>query len=65
MDGLSFHHQEFETVDTATGICQADTAVCLAAGFQDCTYSNRQLSLSLSLSLTLYWDARPTKRKNL
>jgi len=28
-DGLSVHHQEFKTVHTATGICQADTAVCL------------------------------------
>ena len=26
-DGLSFHHQEFKTVHTATGICQTDTAV--------------------------------------
>ena len=25
-DGLSVHHQEFETVHTATGICQTDTA---------------------------------------
>ena len=24
-DGLSVHHQEFETVHTATGICQTDT----------------------------------------
>jgi len=31
-DGLSVHHQEFETVHTATGICQTDTAVCLLAG---------------------------------
>ena len=30
--GLSFHHQEFKTVHTATGICQTDTAVCLLAG---------------------------------
>ena len=27
-DGLSFHHQEFKTLHTATGICQTDTAVC-------------------------------------
>ena len=32
-DGLSVHHQDFKTVHTATGICQADTAVCLLAGF--------------------------------
>jgi len=30
--GLSVHHQEFKTVHTATGICQADTAVCFLAG---------------------------------
>jgi len=30
-DGLSVHHQEFTTLHTATGICQADTAVCLLA----------------------------------
>jgi len=31
-DGLSVHHQEFNTVHTATGICRTDTAVCLLAG---------------------------------
>jgi len=30
-DGHPIHHQEFETVHTAAGICQADTAVCLLA----------------------------------
>jgi hypothetical protein len=30
-DDLSAHHQEFETVHTATGICQKDTATCLLA----------------------------------
>jgi len=30
-DSLSIHHQEFETVHKATGICQTDTAVCLLA----------------------------------
>ena len=30
--GFSVHHQEFETVHTATGICQTDTAVYLLAG---------------------------------
>jgi len=34
LDGLSIHHQEFETVHTATGICQSDTAVCLLACLQ-------------------------------
>jgi len=33
-DGLSVHHQEFKTVHTATGICQADTALCLLASRQ-------------------------------
>jgi len=33
-DGLSVHHHDFETVHTATGICQADTAVCLLASRQ-------------------------------
>jgi hypothetical protein len=28
LDGLSVHHQEFKTVHTATGICQADIATC-------------------------------------
>jgi len=28
-DGLSFHHREFKTVHTTTGICQTDTVVCL------------------------------------
>jgi len=28
-DGLSIHHQEFKTVHTATGICQADGSICL------------------------------------
>ena len=27
-DALSAHHQEFKTVDIATGVCQTDTAVC-------------------------------------
>ena len=30
-DGLSVHHQELKTVNTATGICQTDTADCLLA----------------------------------
>jgi len=30
-DGLSAHHQEFETVHTTTDICQTDTADCLLA----------------------------------
>jgi len=31
-DGLSIHHKEFETVHTATGICQIGTAVWLLVG---------------------------------
>jgi hypothetical protein len=34
--GFSVHHQEFNTVRTATGICQTDTAVCLLASRQQC-----------------------------
>jgi len=33
-DGLSVHRQEFKTVNTATGICQTDTAVCFLASRQ-------------------------------
>jgi len=33
-DGISFHHQEFKTIHTTTGICQTDTAVCLLAATQ-------------------------------
>ena len=28
LDSLSIHHQEFKTVQTATGLCQTDTADC-------------------------------------
>jgi len=31
-DGLSVHHQESNTVFTASGICQTDSADCLLAG---------------------------------
>ena len=30
-DGLSVHHQQVQTVHTATGVCQTDTADCLLA----------------------------------
>ena len=33
-DGLSVHHLKFKTVHTATGICQTDTAVMLASGYE-------------------------------
>jgi len=33
-DGLSVHHQEFQTVNTGTDICQTDTTVCLLASSQ-------------------------------
>jgi len=38
-DGLSVHHQEFKTVHTATGICQADIADSLLAG-TGCSFSS-------------------------
>jgi len=41
-EGLSVHHQEFETVHTATGICQTDTAVCLLASGQQYLTSRQQ-----------------------
>ena len=31
-DGLSAHHHESETVHTASGVCQTDSADCLLAG---------------------------------
>jgi hypothetical protein len=31
-DGLSVHHQESKTVNTASGICQTVSADCLLAG---------------------------------
>jgi len=31
-DGLPVHHQESETIHTASGICQTDSADCLLAG---------------------------------
>jgi len=33
-DGLTVNHQEFNTVHTATGICQTDSADCLLAGMR-------------------------------
>ena len=38
-DGLSVHHQEINTVHTATGICLTDTSVCLLTGRQLYLYS--------------------------
>ena len=31
-DGLSVHHQESQTVHTASGVCQTGSADCLLAG---------------------------------
>ena len=48
-DCLSVHHQEFNTVHTAKGICETGTATCLLAslGFQlyktqDCTITKAE-----------------------
>jgi hypothetical protein len=42
-DDLSFHHQEFKTVHTATGIYQTDTATCLLAGTRwNCTSGDKR-----------------------
>jgi len=50
-DGVSVHHQEFETVHTATGICQMDTAVCLLAGMLASRYASKQYLLDKCLLL--------------
>jgi len=44
-DVLSFRHQQFNTVHTATGICQTDTAVCLLAGTSYISYPLARLLL--------------------
>jgi hypothetical protein len=44
-DGLSFHHQEFRTVYTATGICQTDKATCLLGGML--VPANKQVAVSV------------------
>jgi len=46
-DGLSVHHQEFETVPTATGICQTDTVVFLLANGQQYLFDRCMYSLEL------------------
>ena len=45
--GLSFHHQEFKTVHTATGICQTDTADCLLSSSQQYLFGCCMYSLEL------------------
>ena len=46
-DRLSVHHQEFKNVQTATGICQTDTAVCLLASRQQYLFDSFMYSLEL------------------
>ena len=46
-DGLSVHHQQFKTVNTATGNCQTDTAVCLLASRQQYLFGCCMYSLEL------------------
>jgi len=48
-DGLSVHHQESETVHTASGVCQTDLAECLLAG----TLASNQQDL-FDIHLVLY-----------
>ena len=53
-DSLSFYHQEFKTVHTATGIYQTDTAVCLLAGTRGYPLVSRQQYL-FDICLLLYF----------
>ena len=46
-DGFSAHHQQFNTVHTATGVCQTDTAVCLLASRQQYLFGCSMYSLQL------------------
>jgi len=46
-DGLSVCLHEFKTVHTATGICQADSAVCLLASRQHYLFGSCMCSLEL------------------
>ena len=48
-NGLPFHHQEFKTVHTATGICQTDTVVCFLA------LSVRQMPVAVCTVLNSWW----------
>jgi len=43
-DNLSIHPQEFKAVQTATGICQTDAAVCLLVG----THSQADTNICLA-----------------
>jgi hypothetical protein len=47
-DGISVHHQESETVHTASDICQTDSADCLLAGTR-CSISFRLASSQQNL----------------
>jgi len=49
-DCLSIHHQEFRTVHTATGICQADTAVRLLTSRQQYLFDKCLLLYDQSLT---------------
>jgi hypothetical protein len=52
-DGLSIHYQEFITVQTATGICQTDTATCLLVGTRcNCSSTSFTLAAGSRISLT-------------
>jgi len=58
-DVLSIRRHEFKTVDTATGICHTDTAVCLLARRQQCLF------YSCTYSLELLMMDRKTVRKHV
>jgi len=58
-DGLSVHHLEFETVHTATGICQTDTAICKQ------TYSRLYKCLLLYVQSRTPDDGRKDRPKHV
>jgi len=67
-NGLCVHHQQFNTVHTATDICQTDTAVRLLAGTR---WKNRLKYLEIlqnkfetlvhlvGFTIEIYYDAWP------
>jgi len=58
-DGLSVHHQKLKTLQTATGICQTDTAVCLLASRQQCLFD--ECLLLFVVFNSWWWTERPSE----
>jgi len=57
-DGLSVHHQVLKVVNTATGICQTDTAVCLLASSRQYLFDKCMLQYVQFLIPDDGWKAR-------